>query len=184
MVKFLPLMRMLTLRCLYCLCTRMLQKFPDTRCWLDSPDKQLLHFFPPRTFLQQLRTLPCGKTTCSTPQPRLIWVWLEQPSWTLDLSIWWSQTGYPSVVSSLPGIGRCCREKGLANMVDAAAAASLSYWESQPLLLLCVQWHGHNEEKGHGIPFLGSTGIKLWRLSGESDALTSLPWLSICPQEE
>ena len=42
----------------------------------------------------------------------------------LDMHLRRSQTGYPSVVSSLLGIGRNHRERGLKNTVGAAAAAS------------------------------------------------------------
>ena len=152
------------------------QKFPDTY-WLDSPDKTITPFLQ-RTFLQQLCTYPCSETTCSILQPRLTWVCLQQPSWTLDIHLRRSQTGYHWVVSSLLWIGRSHRERGLANTLGVAAAAPHSHWESQLLLLLCAHWHCHDEEKGHGA------GTKLRIPSGDSDACSSPRWLSVCPQEE
>ena len=117
------------------------QKFSDVRHWLDSPDKKLLHFFCfKKTFLQQLCVLTYGEITCSTPQSRLIWVCLQQPSWTFDTHLRRSQTGYPSVVYSLLGPGRSRRKRGLANTMGAAAAAPRCHWGSQPLLRLCAHW--------------------------------------------
>ena len=159
------------------------QKSPDTPYWVDST-KNYSIFFLQRTFLQQLCTLPCGETTCSTPLPRLIWVCLQQPSWILNMHLQRSQTRYPSVVSSLLGIGRSCREKGLVNMLGAVAAAPCSHWENQLSLLLCVHWRYHDEEKGHGVLCLGGALTKLWRPSGDSDAHNSPQWLSVCPQEK
>ena len=88
------------------------QKFPDTRYWLDSSDEKLLHFFKEASF-SSCALCHAVKTTCSTPQPRLIWVCLQQPSWTLNMHFGRCQTGYPSVVSSLLEIGRSRRESGL-----------------------------------------------------------------------
>ena len=146
--------------------------------------RQKIAPFFQRTFLQQLCTLPCGETKSSTPQPRLIWVCLQQPSGTLDTLLRRSQTGYHSVVFSALEIGRSRRERGLANTVGTAAAAPRSRWESQPLLLLCAFWHCHDEEKGHRVLSLAGVGTKLWRPSGGSDAHNSLQWQSFCPREE
>ena len=127
---------------------------------------------------------------------RLIWVCLQQPSWTLDMHLQRYQTGYPSVVSSLLRIGGSRRERGRASTVGAgdrergrastvgaAAAAPRSHWKSQPLLLLCALWHCDDEGKGHGVPSFGGAGTKLGRPSGDSDARTTPQWLSVCPRE-
>ena len=101
--------------------------------------------------------MPCRQTTCFTLQSGLIWVYLQQPSWTLTVRLHDSalQQG------TLP---LCCffasgnRERGLANMVGTATAAPRSLWESRPLLLLCTQWRFHDEENGHGVMSLGGVG--------------------------
>ena len=122
-------------------------------------------FFFQSTFLQQLCTLPSGETACSTPQPRFIWVCLQQPSWTLDTHRWRSETGYLQLFSSLLEIGRSRRETGLANTVGAAAAAPRHHRQSQLLLFPCKHWHYHDEEKGHGVASLGGASTKLRRPS-------------------
>ena len=99
----------------------------------------------------------CRQTTCFTPQTGLIWVCLQQPSWTLIVRLHDSalQQG------TLP---LCCffasgnRERGLANMVGEATAAPRSLWESRPLLLLCTQRRFHDEENGHRVMSLGGAG--------------------------
>ena len=146
--------------------------------------KKMTPFFFQRTFLQQLRTLPCGETICSTTQPRLILICLQKPSWTPDMHLWCSQTGYPSIVSSLLGIERSRWERGLVNTVGVAAGVSRSYWESQLLLPLCACWHCHDEIKATEFRLWGGAVTKLRRSLGGSDACTSLQWLSVCWQEE
>ena len=131
-------------------------------------------FFFKEPSFTKLCTLPCGETSRSTPQPRLIWVCMSSTALvsaqhaTSPLS-----NRAPFSCFSLPEIGRGLRERGLANTVGAAAAAPRCHRESQPLLLLCAYRHCHNEEKGHRVPSLGGAGTKLRRSSGDSDARTS-----------
>ena len=96
------------------------------------------------------------------------------------------QTRYLSVASPFLELGRSRRERSLERTVGAAPTVPRSHWESLALLLLYAHWHCHDwgKKKCHGVSYLGGAGIKLWRPSGESDARTSLQWLSVYPQEE
>ena len=141
------------------------QKFPDIRYWLDSPDKTITYFFQ-RTFLQQLCTLPCIETNCSTPQPRLIWVCLQQPSWTLDMHRQFSQTGHSSCFSftswnrkksqgersgEYGGCGSSCTSLPLRKsaVVVAVCALALSWWRKMPRSPV-FGWRWHQTLKTFG----------------------------------
>ena len=86
--------------------------------------KQITPFFffrEPFLTLAVLCTMPCSETTPSTTQPRLIWVWLQQPLGMLDMHRWHSQTGYPSpvrVISALPASSKFTNQKRPGFLVE------------------------------------------------------------------
>ena len=127
---------------------RMLQKFPDTRYWLDSPGKQLFHFFREPSF---------GSYAFWHVVKPLVPSLSPGTSSTALMNATHASSALSNKVPfncfSLLEIRRIRRKKGPANTLGTVYAAPHSHLESQPLLLLCAYWHCHDEGKGHSPVF-------------------------------
>ena len=116
--------------------------------------------------------------TCSILNPRLIWVCLQQPSWTLDMHDRRSRTGSFSCFFTSENRKKYQERSGEYGGCGSSCTSLTVRKSTGVKLLLGVHWHCHDEEKGHGVPSSGGAGTKLRRPSGDSDARTSPLWLS------
>ena len=160
-----------------------LQKFPDTHTdWTHQT--KLLRLFSFLFFSEEPSVsgfAQSGETICFT-QPRLIWVCLQQPSWTLNMHLQRSRTGYPSGVSSFVRNGRCGRDRGLANTVGARGSSCTS-----------VSWRKSTFGAGVCAEALSekATESRLWavlapNMADHRETAVHAPvpsdYMSVCPQ--